>query len=169
MRYFVTIAGRTFTVDLSGDVPRVDGEAIDADVRTVPGTALRHVLANHRSFSALVREAQPRGNWAVHLDGRRWMVQVLDERTRQIRELTGRGAAPAGPKPVRAPMPGLVVRVEVEAGQIVQAGQGVVIVEAMKMENELKAEVGGVVSKILVQAGQPVEKGAVLVEFEADV
>jgi pyruvate carboxylase subunit B len=62
-------------------------------------------------------------------------------------------------------MPGLVVRVEVAEGQSVTAGQGVVIMEAMKMENELKAEAAGVVGKILVQPGQAVEKGAVLIEF----
>jgi len=80
--------------------------------------------------------------------------------------MTGGGAVAQGPKPVRAPMPGLVVRVEVEPGQEVKAGQGVVIIEAMKMENELKAEAVGVVSRVLVQQGQAVEKGAVLVEFE---
>ena len=65
-------------------------------------------------------------------------------------------------------MPGLVVRVDVEPGHRVEAGQGVVIIEAMKMENELKAEADGVVSRVLVEQGQAVEKGAVLVEFEAE-
>jgi pyruvate carboxylase subunit B len=61
----------------------------------------------------------------------------------------------------------MVVRVEVEPGQHVGAGQGVVIIEAMKMENELKADAAGVVSKVLVTAGTAVEKGAVLIEFAA--
>ena len=65
-------------------------------------------------------------------------------------------------------MPGLVVRVEVAAGERVRAGQGVVIMEAMKMENELRAEGEGVVARVLATAGQPVEKGAILVEFERD-
>jgi pyruvate carboxylase subunit B len=64
-------------------------------------------------------------------------------------------------------MPGLIVRVEVAPGQTVTAGQGVVIMEAMKMENELRAESDGVVARVHVTAGQPVEKGAVLMEFEA--
>ena len=58
------------------------------------------------------------------------------------------------------------MRVEVEPGQQVKAGQGVVIIEAMKMENELKAEADGVVARVHVKQGQAVEKGAVLVEFE---
>jgi pyruvate carboxylase subunit B len=65
-------------------------------------------------------------------------------------------------------MPGLVVRVEVAPGDRVAAGQGVVIIEAMKMENELKADGGGVVSCIHVVAGQTVDKGTVLVEFAVD-
>jgi pyruvate carboxylase subunit B len=63
-------------------------------------------------------------------------------------------------------MPGLVLRIEVEPGQLIKPGQGVVTIEAMKMENELRAEVEGTVSRVLVQQGQPVEKGAVLIEFE---
>jgi biotin carboxyl carrier protein len=62
----------------------------------------------------------------------------------------------------------MIVRVEVEPGQSVAPGQGVVIVEAMKMENELKADRGGIVSRIHVAAGQPVEKGVILIEFEEE-
>ena len=65
--------------------------------------------------------------------------------------------------PVRAPMPGLVVRVEVTVGQEVAAGTGLVVVEAMKMENELRAHSRGLVEQIHVEAGQRVEKGAPLV------
>jgi biotin carboxyl carrier protein len=79
--------------------------------------------------------------------------------------MTGAGRPAAGPGPVRAPMPGMVVRVEVAEGDAVAPGQGIVVVEAMKMENELKTESGGVVARINVEAGQAVEKGAVLVEF----
>jgi pyruvate carboxylase subunit B len=63
-------------------------------------------------------------------------------------------------------MPGLIVRIEIAAGDTVKLGQGIVIIEAMKMENELKAATVGVVSRIHVQPGQAVDKGAVLVEFE---
>ena len=82
--------------------------------------------------------------------------------------MTGQGGGDTGPKPIRAPMPGLVVRVNVQEGDTVEAGQSVAIVEAMKMENDLKAEGPGRVAAVLVEAGEPVEKGAVLVEFEAE-
>jgi pyruvate carboxylase subunit B len=64
-------------------------------------------------------------------------------------------------------MPGLVVKVDVSAGDAVEPGEGVVIVEAMKMENELKAEAGGVVARVHVRAGDTVDKGQVLVDFES--
>jgi pyruvate carboxylase subunit B len=104
----------------------------------------------------------------MHIDGRRLNAEVVDERTRAIRAMTRAAAGPTGPKPVKAPMPGLVVRIEVAPGDAVRAGQGVLIMEAMKMENELKADSAGVVSRIHVAPGQAVEKGAVLIEFSAD-
>jgi len=67
---------------------------------------------------------------------------------------------------VVAPMPGLIVRVNVSPGDTVAAGQGLVVVEAMKMENELKAPADGVVARVSVEAGAAVEKGAVLVVLE---
>lgn len=168
MRYFVTIEGRTFEVELGGGAPVIDGEAVDAELVMLPGTPVRHLLANGRSYGLVATEGSTRGEWRLHLNGHRLEAEVVDERTRAIREMTGAAAGPQGPKPVRAPMPGLVVRVLVEPGQTVKAGQGVVIIEAMKMENELKAEADGVVSAVKVEAGTAVEKGAVLVEFESE-
>jgi pyruvate carboxylase subunit B len=85
---------------------------------------------------------------------------------RAIRDLTAAQDAHAGPLPVTAPMPGMIVRVHVQPGETVTQGQGVVSMEAMKMENELRAPTAGTVKAVLVQPGQAVEKGAVLVELE---
>jgi biotin carboxyl carrier protein len=167
MRYFVTIHGRTFEVELSPSGVRVDGRSVVAELLAVPGTPVRHLLADGRSHTVIGRSGEDAGAWDVHLDGVRLTAEVVDERTRAIRAMTGKRAGPTGPRPVRAPMPGLIVRIDVEAGQAVQAGQGIAIIEAMKMENELRAEAAGVVARVLVAPGQPVEKGAVLVEFEA--
>lgn len=168
MRYYVTVAGRTVEVDLSGPEPTVDGTTVTAGMRPLPGTPVRHLLVDGRSVPLVMRQGAERGVWDVRIGGRHYEAEVVDERTRAINEMTGRSEAARGPKPVRAPMPGLVVRVDVEAGQTVAPGQGIVIVEAMKMENELRADGGGIVSRVHVAAGQAVEKGTVLVEFESD-
>jgi len=168
MLYHVTLSGRTFRVELEEGRIRIDGEPVGAtELLAAPGTTVYHLLVDGRSHTLVARPAGPRGLWDLHVDGARYLAEVIDERSRVIRGLTRRAAAESGPRPVRAPMPGLIVRVEVAPGDVVSAGQGVVIMEAMKMENELRAEDGGAVARVLVAAGQPVEKGAVLIEFAA--
>ncbi len=88
---------------------------------------------------------------------------MQDDRSKQIEALTGQGRKVVHSGVVKAPMPGLVVRVEVIVGQEVSQGAGLVVVEAMKMENELRAQTRGVVEQIHVAAGDRVEKGAPLV------
>jgi biotin carboxyl carrier protein len=166
MRYFVTVEGRTFDVELTGEHAVIDGTRVAVELRTVPATGTRLLLADGGSHVVLGGAGAEKGEWDLQIDGRRLHASVVDERTRAIRALTGKSAAPAGPKPVRAPMPGMIIRVEVAAGQEVRPGQGVAIVEAMKMENELRADAGGVVRRVFVAAGEAVEKGQVLVEFE---
>ena len=166
MRYFVTVAGRSCEVVVDGAAVTIDGVAVTAELRDA-GDGLRHLILDGVSLPLLAEPGNARGTWRLQTQGRWHEAEALDERTHAIRQLTAASAVAQGPKPVRAPMPGLVVRLEVEVGQPVAAGQGVAIVEAMKMENELKAEVAGVVSRILVAPGQAVEKGTVLVEFEA--
>jgi len=71
-----------------------------------------------------------------------------------------------GPAPLLAPMPGMVVRVQVQVGDVVQPGQGLVVMEAMKMENELRATAPATVKAVIAQPGTAVEKGALLIELE---
>jgi acetyl/propionyl-CoA carboxylase alpha subunit len=165
MRYFVTIADRTLEVDLAGSTPTVDGTPVDAEMIQVPGTSVRHLLADGLSHALLAFAGDRRGRWDLTIGGERLALDVVDERTRTIREMTG-GAEAEQVRALVAPMPGLVLRVEVEVGQAVKAGQGIVVVEAMKMENELKAPADGVVARIDVQPGQTVEKGATLIVLE---
>ena len=106
-----------------------------------------------------------RGRWRIGVGGARFEVDAVDERTRAIREMSG-GSEAEAVKSVNAPMPGLVVRLLVEAGEAVRAGQGLVIVEAMKMENELRASGPGRVTRVRVARGDAVAKDQVLVEME---
>ena len=166
MKYTVTLAGRTFEVDLTGPSAAVDGESLAAVLHTVAGTPLRQLVSgDHSELLALVRVE---GGWQVGRAGELWDVQVVDERTRLLREMTGGGKAAGEDQVIKAPMPGLVLRLEVEAGQAVTVGTGLVVLEAMKMENEIRAPVAGRVRAIHVTAGQAVEKGVPLMEIVAD-
>jgi acetyl/propionyl-CoA carboxylase alpha subunit len=165
MRYFVTIGDRTLEVDLSGDEPVVEGHPVDAEMVSLPGTTVRNLRVDGRSHTLLAQPLERRGRWGIAFGASRFTVEAVDERTRAIREMTG-GADEEAEKVVTAPMPGLVVKIEVEVGQQVAAGQGVVIVEAMKMENELKAPADGVVARVEISEGQTVEKGATLIVLE---
>ena len=167
MRYYVTLGEQTLEVELTPEGATVDGVRYATDLVSVAGTPMRHLLLDGRSYPLVAHEGATRGAWDLLLEGARFELEVVDERTRAIRAMTARGATVQGPKPLRAPMPGLILRVEVEAAQAVKPGQGLVIMEAMKMENELKAASAGVITRIHVQPGQAVEKGAVLIDFEA--
>jgi pyruvate carboxylase subunit B len=164
VKYFVTIAGRELEIVVDGDRVTVDGTPFVAHAGPVPGTSLRHLLLDDRSFTVSV-ESGSRGLWTLGHHGDVLDIEVVDERTRHIQTLTANGGTRAGGGLLRAPMPGLVVRVQVETGQSVAAGAGLVVLEAMKMENELRAVAAGVVRAVLVQPGQPVEKGQILLEF----
>jgi biotin carboxyl carrier protein len=168
MRYYVTIGARTYEVDITADGVTVDGDAVAVELLQVGHTPLRRLSVNGESHRLVAERGGEKGQWDLHLDGLHVTAEVVDERTRAIRALTAPVAGAQGPRPVKAPMPGMIVRVEVQVGDRVSAGQGVVIIEAMKMENELKATAAGTVSKVAVTAGTAVEKGTVLIEFAAD-
>jgi len=166
MKYFVSMAGRTVEVEVDGDRIRVGGRETRAELRTVAGTPVRNLFADGESWIVSVETTGP-GGWLLGRRGERYEAEVLDERTRHIRGLVGDGGAAHAVAVVKAPMPGLVVRILVEPGQEVSAGAGLVVLEAMKMENELKAAGPAVVEEVLAAPGQAVEKGAVLIRFRA--
>jgi pyruvate carboxylase subunit B len=166
MRYFVTVAGRVHEIELTGQGVMCNGRPFDVELSEVPGTGVRRLSVAARSHVVHAASADGQGVWDIHIDGERFQATVVDERTRTIQALTGTSNVAHGPRSVKAPMPGLVVRVHVQVGDTVQAGQGVLVIEAMKMENELRVDGAGRVKTVHAQAGQPVEKGAVLIEFE---
>lgn len=166
MIYHVTIGATTRVVELAPDGVTVDGDRVDVDFARIEGGPVRSLVVDGRSHRlSAARPAAER--WDLHLRGRRMTASVVDERTRAIREMTGAGAAPSGPRPIVAPMPGMVVRIDVSEGDVIRAGQGVVIVEAMKMENELTSSADAIVTRILVAEGEAVDKDQTLVDLAA--
>ncbi len=165
MKYFVTVEGETHEVELTPEGVLVDGEAgPEAEIAAVPGSALRHLRLGDRGYPMLVRRGE--GGWIFRIGGRRLRVSVEDERTRVIREMAGETGAEESGRELRAPMPGKVVRVLVEPGHEVEAGDGLVVMEAMKMENELSARSDGTVTEVRVEEGQTVNQDDVLVRLE---
>jgi pyruvate carboxylase subunit B len=162
MKYHITLRNRTYVVDLSGATVIIDGERLESHWAAIPGTPLIHLLLGKESWTVACQPLDGR-RWALGSAGERFEVDVQDDRSKQIEALTGQGRTVVAGGVVKAPMPGLVVRVEVVQGQAVEGGEGLVVVEAMKMENELRAPSPGVVAQIHVKAGDRVEKGAALV------
>jgi acetyl/propionyl-CoA carboxylase alpha subunit len=166
MKYFVRLNGEEHEILLDSSGVHVDGEDVAAQVSDGDGAPVRMVMIGTDVHRVVVRPGSARGSYTLWLDGWRFEVEAVDERTRAIRELSGSNAGPAGPAPLKAPMPGLIVRVNVAVGDHVVAGQGLVVMEAMKMENELRAAAAGRVKSIVATPGTAVEKGALLIELE---
>jgi len=162
VKYFVTIGPQTIEVEVDGSRVLVGGEPFETDLAPVSGTPLYHLLLGGESWTVVAEPLEGPGRWALGLVGERVEVAVQDERARGTEAAGGKDQR-GGDGTVRAPMPGLVVRIEVAEGQQVDAGTGLVVVEAMKMENELRAPRSGTVRTVHVAVGQAVEKGASLV------
>ena len=167
MKYFVQVDGERSEVSVDGDDITIDGQTVRARLDLMEGIPVALVGIDDAVHRVLISPAERKGEWILTVQGYRIPVEAIDERTRVIREMSAGSAKPAGPTPLRAPMPGLIVRVAVKDGDTVKAGQGLVVMEAMKMENELRAPAAGVVRKVLVAPGSAVEKGAMLLEMEA--
>ncbi|HEX7918024.1 MAG TPA: hypothetical protein VF454_01420, partial [Gemmatimonadales bacterium] len=91
MKYFVTVAGKEMVVELDGERVTVDGTAIaSAQLNALPGTPIRHLLLDGASH-AIAMDSTGRGQWAVGYLGEQHELEVVDERTRHIRSLTGAG------------------------------------------------------------------------------
>lgn len=166
MKYVVAVNGARVSVELTPDGVLVNGSPMSAHLADIDGTPIHLVTINNEVHRVAVQRGSQRGLYSLWIDGHRFDVEALDERTRTIREMTAEHAAPAGPAPIIAPMPGLIVRVEARVGDQVRAGQGLIVMEAMKMENELRAQASGTVKAVHVDAGTAVEKGTVLVELQ---
>lgn len=166
MKYIVTVNGEDIEVEIDGERVSVGGRSVEARLTELGQTPESVLMIGNEAHRLLVRRGTSRGRYTLWVDGNRLDVEALDERSRAIRELAAATSGPAGPAPLVAPMPGMIVHVNVREGDAVQAGQGLVVMEAMKMENELRASASGTVKRVHVSPGTAVEKGALLLEME---
>ena len=162
-RYIVHRDGETLDVTIveegNGYRLEIDGETVHVDSRSVPGSPTRSLIIDGRAYEAAVMTT--RDGLDVFVSGDVFRVRVTDELWARAEEAAL--AAGAGHEQIASPMPGSVVRIHVEIGQIVKAGETVVVVEAMKMQNDLAAIHGGKVEEIRVKPGDVVDQGTVLV------
>jgi biotin carboxyl carrier protein len=162
MKYYATIDEQTFEIEINqqGELC-IDGQREMVDFQSIGGSSVYSLLLGHASYEALVEARND--YYEVLLQGTLYRVYVEDERMRRLAQAARGFAPPSGEIAIRSPMPGAIVAVPVVVGQEIEAGEVLVILESMKMENELRAPRAGVVSQVRVQSGQNVEQNQALV------
>lgn len=168
MKYFATVNELVYEIDIDhhGRVT-VDGEEMGADMRLVGAPGIYSLLIEHASHEIVLDpENDQRSQYGVMVGGMRFEVKVQDERSRRLALVDRSLRAPDGELLIKAPIPGLIVRVPVSTGQEVAEGDTLVILEAMKMENELRAPRAGVVHEVKVQPGAQVAQGQTMLTLK---
>lgn len=166
MNYLVLQRERELAVEVKESGPHtficiVDGKSYSVDARAAPSDALTLVIDHQVYDVAFENRRLPQ--WGLRVRGRSTPVQVLSPREAATRR-AHRDDGVAGAWALSAPMPGKVTQILVAKGEEVKAGQALVVIEAMKMENELRAPADGVISEVLVAPGATVESGATLLK-----
>jgi len=162
--FSVTVEGETYTVRFSPEGEAfINGQHLPASIRRV-GENLFSVLLEGESIRVLAGRS-PDG-LQVFCGGSELAVTVETERTRLLKTYGAKSGQASRKSEIRAPMPALVVNVLVSVGDSVAEGQSLVVLEAMKMENELKADFAGKIKDIRVAKGKAVEKGELLLVLE---
>lgn len=156
--------------DAAFDLTAVEGQlslagADAADVRLDPISGQQYVLFVGPQVHRLVVEARDGAALTLWIDGQRVEASVQDQRALLMDRFGMKAGGSGGAREVKAPMPGLVLAVHVAPGDAVEAGQRLLVLEAMKMENEIKAAQAGTIGTVHVAAGEAVGKGTLLVEF----
>jgi biotin carboxyl carrier protein len=157
MKYITTVEDRQFLVEIIDDKHiSVDGKVYEVDFESVSGQPVYSLIVDGRSHESYVAPGDH--DWQVLLRGRLYPVTVEDEREKRLRSAAGGGVAETGEFHLRAPMPGLIVAILVGEGQAIKKGQVLLILESMKMQNELKSPRDGVIGRVRVKAGETVEQ-----------
>ncbi len=164
MKYYATVNDHTYEIVIEHhDRILVDGIEYNVDLKAISGRQLYSLLLNNASHEVVLDPASDqRSSYDILVGGQRYLVKVQDERGRRL-SLADRNLKPSdGELAIRAPIPGLIVKVLVAPGQAVIEGEPLLILEAMKMENELRAPRAGVVHEVRIGARTQVAQGQTL-------
>lgn len=168
MKYYVEVEGRTLELEFSqeGDqmLVQIGDQKMPLDLRQVSPPSLYSMLIDNRSYEVAVEARDDQ--FDVLIGSQMFHLQVQDEWARRLANIQRKNLVETGEVAIKAPMPGAVIAVEIAPGDHVKRGQGLVILSAMKMENEIKSPRDGVVKTVDVQPGQTVEQGRTLVVIE---
>lgn len=164
MRYIATVEDKQFLIEIIDEKHvSVDGKVFEVDFESVSGQPVYSLIVDGKSHEGYVAPSDD--HWQVLLRGRLYPIVVEDEREKRLRSAASGGVAETGEFLLRAPMPGLIVAILVEEGQSVKKGQVLLILESMKMQNELKAPRDGTVGRIRVKASETVEQRQTLLSI----
>jgi biotin carboxyl carrier protein len=157
MKYVTTVNGKDFEIEIVDEHHiRIGERLLAVDFETVSGQPVFSLILDGKSYESFVYQSDE--DWEVLLRGRQFQVKVQDEREKRLKAAAGGGVAEGGEFHLKAPMPGLIVAIPVAEGQEIKKGQVLLILESMKMQNELKAPRDGVVERIRVKLGESVEQ-----------
>ncbi len=168
MKYITRVSNQEYTIEIDHENQiLVDGQLYYVDFHQLTEGGIISLLLDNHSLEAIVEERDQ--DWEVLIHGELYTVKVQDERAYRLAKARGTTTEVTGEATIKSPMPGLIIAVLVEVGQVVQKGDQIVILESMKMENELRSPRGGLVKQIMIEAGASVEKDQVLVSIGDEI
>ena len=157
MKYITTVNNKEFEIEVVDEHHvRIGDRLIEVNFEPVSGQPVFSLLLDGKSYESFVYEGDE--DWQVLLRGRQFQVPVEDEREKRLRAAAGGGVSESGEYHLKAPMPGLVVAIPVNEGDAIEKGQVILILESMKMQNELKSPRAGTMGRIRVKPGESVEQ-----------
>lgn len=164
MKYISIVGDNEYVIEIDqeGQV-QVNDQPLSVDFQQLTEGGIISLLIDNRSLEAIVEERDD--HWEVLIRGELYSVAVQDERAYRLAKARGLSNAIKGEALMKSPMPGLIIAVTVIEGQAIAEGDQVLILESMKMENELRSPRDGVVKHIYVESGATVEKNQILVSI----
>ncbi len=162
MMYIATVNDQEFIIEVDQENQiTVNDRTYVTNFQQLTEGGVQSLLLDNQSLEAIVEERDE--TWKVLIHGELYTVKVQDERAYRLAKARGTSAGFDGEATIKSPMPGLIIAVPVVQGQTVKKGDQIVILESMKMENELRSPRDGMVTHVYVEQGSSVEKGQVLV------
>jgi biotin carboxyl carrier protein len=161
MKYVTSTGDESFEIEINGENDLlVNGQRMVIDFRSVVGQSVYSLIVNGKSYEALVQPTEE--GLEVLLHGQLFQISIEDERQRRLRQSTGSVTVRRGEFHLKAPMPGLIVTVHVRDGQEVKKGDRMIVLESMKMQNEISSPTDGTVRTLRIKPGDSVDQNQVL-------